>query len=171
VRRRGARTLAAALLLAATAGCRKAPEWPPPPAPVHLGEDACAECRMLVSEKAFGAQAQDRAGKVRHFDDLGCLLVHARAQAAGGAPVDPAGVYVRALGDGTWIPATSAWIVRSEAIHSPMGYGLAAFASREAAQAEAGRAGHAARTSSLAELLAGGSQDFAQPGAARRPSP
>jgi copper chaperone NosL len=124
----------AVLGLAAAAACKESRPWPPRPASVHLGEDTCATCRMIVSEERFGAQVQDRSGRVSHFDDLGCLLEHARK-----GPVELEGAFVRDLRSGSWVAGPRAFILRSDALRSPMGSGLAALATREEGQAEAAR--------------------------------
>ncbi len=105
---------------------------------------------MLISEERFGAQVHDRAGRVDHYDDVGCLAEHGRR-----ATFDPQGAFVRPYGGGAWIPAGAAWVVRAADIRSPMGSGLAAFPSEAEARAEAGRHDEAT-VLPLAELLRGG---------------
>jgi copper chaperone NosL len=125
--------VAVALLLAA--GCGGASAWPPPPAQVHLGEDACAFCRMIVSDARFAAQAQTRtAAGAQVFDDLGCLITSSKS-----APLDPQGIYVRQFDGDAWVRGDQAVVVRAEDISSPMGSGLAVFATRTAAESEAAR--------------------------------
>lgn len=125
-----ARPAALVLGALAIAGCAREYAWPPPPAEVHFGEDDCAHCRMIVSDEHFAAQRRGRDGSVRIYDDLGCLL-------ADGPSPEPEGVYVRAF-DGTgWVRADRATIVQSADVRSPMGFGLAAFASPDGARAAA----------------------------------
>jgi copper chaperone NosL len=139
----------AALLLAAS-GCTSQLAWPPEPAPVALGEDACASCRMIVSDARFAAQERDRAGGTRFYDDVGCLLRDAKAR---GAAVDPAAVFVLRREGGGWVRATEALAVRSPRIVTPMGSGIAAFGARGAAEAEAKRVG--AAVAPLADIVTG----------------
>jgi copper chaperone NosL len=139
---------AALFFLGPLAGCgARAPAWPPEPAEVRLGEDACAGCRMIVSEARFAAEVRSRDGGTRYFDDLGCLL-----RAAAGA--EPTGVFVRAYEDGeSWLRGDRAFAVRAGDVASPMGFGYAAFATREAAESFAEK--HPGATvASLAALLA-----------------
>jgi copper chaperone NosL len=100
---------------------------------IHFGEDACAECKMIISDETFAAELQTRTEEPLLFDDLGCLL----KRAASTSP-DPSGVFARTAG-GNWLDGQHAWIAHSRAISSPMGYGLAAFPTRESAEAEARR--------------------------------
>ena len=143
--------LTTAMLLLAVllpVSCRGEVPWPPPPAAVRLGEDACACCRMIVSDGRFAAQALSRAGDVEWFDDLGCLLGR-----HGGAACDPQGVFVRSFGDESWVRGDRGFAVRAPDLATPMGYGIAAFATSAEATSEAGR--HVGATvTSLAALLA-----------------
>ncbi|HSF40931.1 MAG TPA: hypothetical protein VLT87_14135 [Thermoanaerobaculia bacterium] len=124
----------ASLFLVLAAACTRAPAWPPEPAELHLGEEPCAECRMLVSEARYAAQLRTPDGAVKVFDDLGCLLTHRR-----GTAYDPAGVFVLTGEPASWTRGDRAHVVHSGGFASPMGYGLAAFPTREAAEAEAAR--------------------------------
>jgi copper chaperone NosL len=145
------RHVAAALLAAALlAACQGATTWPPAPAEARLGEDACAHCRMIVSDGRFAAQAWDRDGTVEWFDDVGCVL-----ERRGGPGSDPAAVFVHAFDDASWVRGDTGFVVRSPDIASPMGHGFAAFATR--ARADAAAAKHRdASVSPLSALLLGG---------------
>lgn len=132
------------------AGCGGAAAWPPAPAEVHLGEDACARCRMLVSDGRFAVQARRRAapGEVMAFDDLGCLVAEARK-----APLELEGVFVQRFDGEGWVRGDAVQVVRSGDIASPMGSGCAGFATRASAEAEAARR-PGASVSGLQELIA-----------------
>ncbi len=120
--------------LALVAGCHDAAPWPPVPTSVALGEDACAGCLMITSDARFGAQLHDRQGGVQQFDDLGCWQ-----KAVAGTHPELVASFLRSFPEGAWIRADRAFVVRSAELHSPMGSGLAAFATREAAAAFAQR--------------------------------
>ena len=99
------------LLAACTAGdpVARSPRW---------NKDACAHCRMAVSEPAAAAQLVGAGGLVRHYDDLGCLL----ADRAAHPELAAAAVFVVAPG------TTESW-VRAEQVRfqdggrTPMGFG------------------------------------------------
>lgn len=129
----------AALALVSLASCDAKKPWPPEPSEIALGEESCAMCSMIVSDDHFAAQVKTREGTLSVFDDLGCLLVK-----AGPSRPDPAGVFVRAFDGSGWVRGDRATVVRSPDFHSPMGFGFASFASRDAAEAEARR--HAGAT-------------------------
>jgi copper chaperone NosL len=140
----------AAIVVVMVSACSRPPAWPPLAVDADLGHDACAGCRMIVSDGRFAAQYHDRAdpdGATEFFDDLGCLLA-----AHGGASCDPQGVFVRSFDDAGWVRGDQGFVVRAAAFTSPMGHGLAAFATRPAAEAQA-RSRADARLFELATLL------------------
>jgi copper chaperone NosL len=116
-------------------GCKASSfHWPPEPAEIHLGEDTCSACKMIISEERFGAQLHVRNEAVLIYDDYGCLLKSTNATSSGDAVV-----YVRSFEDGSWLKVEQAIFVISKEISSPMGYGIAAFAARKSAEEFAGR--------------------------------
>lgn len=108
----------AAVLLA---GCGK-PDLSQPPT-VRLGEEACAFCRMIVSDQRFAAAIVDESGEALKFDDIGCLVQYADEHARKGAVS-----WVYGFDDQRWLDARAATFVYSSRIVSPMNHGLAAFA-------------------------------------------
>lgn len=116
-----------ALAIAATlAGCSGAPIDGPPA--IRYGEESCAQCGMLISDAAFAAALVAPGHDAAKFDDIGCLLAYRAARAA------PAGqVWVHDMETGAWLDAEAAVFVRSQAIETSMGSGLAAVASEAAA--------------------------------------
>jgi copper chaperone NosL len=146
-RRAPAAVAVAALLVLGFAACGGKTAWPPAAVDPDLGRDACASCRMIVSDARFAAERLDRDGTVEFFDDVGCLLA-----ACGGATCDPLAIFVRSFDDARWIRGDECVVVKSAAFASPMGFGAAAFATRSAAEAEARK--HAdARLFELPSLL------------------
>ncbi|MBI3268050.1 MAG: nitrous oxide reductase accessory protein NosL [Planctomycetes bacterium] len=114
------------------AGCGEEPRGP---VTIALGEDACAACRMIVSEAKYAAQTRLRDGRVEVFDDIGCL---ATRLAAG---QDPAASWVADYTTGAWIDARTAHYLRSDTLQSPMAWGLAAFSRPADAEALAAKRG------------------------------
>jgi len=97
---------------------------------IRYGAESCARCGMIIDEVRF-AGARSGPGKAsKHFDDIGC--------AAMDSVDDPAaeGVrfFVHDYTDESWLDAASATYVIADAIRSPMAYGLAAAATRVAAE-------------------------------------
>jgi len=96
----------------------------PPEGPVEPVWDhaRCARCGMLVSEPRFAAQIQRRDGKVLHFDDPGCLLLHEAGR--DGALGDAHAVWFHHAEASRWVPLRAVGFVAAEP--TPMDFGLAA---------------------------------------------
>jgi copper chaperone NosL len=106
----------------------RSPDSDGPPA-IRLGRDRCDACGMIISDLTYAAAAREGPAVYR-YDDIGCLIRGAgRALAA-----RRASAYVWDAAAHAWIDASSATFVRSPAIRSPMGYGVAAYRTPEAAR-------------------------------------
>jgi copper chaperone NosL len=108
------------------AGCGK-PDLSQPPT-IRLGEEACAYCRMIISDQRFAAAIVDEAGEASKFDDIGCLVEYADEHVPLGAVS-----WVGGFDGRKWLDAREATFVYSSRIVSPMNHGLAAFADARAA--------------------------------------
>lgn len=97
-----------------------------PPA-IRLGLDLCDGCGMTISEARHAAALTDAAGErpTLLFDDIGCLARYdARTDST------PSGErWVHDYRTGEWVAISAATFVRGAAISTPMGSGVAAFAS------------------------------------------
>jgi copper chaperone NosL len=109
--RRSGRLVAGAMALAA-AGC--AAQTPA----IAFGATVCDECRMVISDRRFGAALVTEHGKTLHFDSIDCLN---KTVARGESGVGSARWVVDANRPGTLIPWDSAVITESETLHPPMG--------------------------------------------------
>ena len=106
-------------VLLACAGCGADPSRPPS---IRYGEEACARCRMIISDDRFAAALVTSGGETLKFDDIGCLVDH-----EAGRQSPPGTTYwVRDSAGGDWLDARAATYVRSVTVPSPMGYGLKA---------------------------------------------
>jgi copper chaperone NosL len=116
-----ARTAAAALLAACVA-CRGGAARP---AAVDTRNDACASCRMPVSDPKLAAELAAPGEEPRFFDDIGCLRDFLAR-----TPGLPRGsvAYVADHRTGEWTPAARAIFSRCPAVETPMGSHLAAHA-------------------------------------------
>ena len=113
-----------ALFLAVVAGCSVEPG----PLRVQIG-NPCATCGMAVQEIRFAALLRTEGGD-RQYDSIECLVKDAGT--AGG------GVYLADYDRGALHAAESLWVVKGD-FPTPMGGGLAAFASIESAREVAER--------------------------------
>jgi len=121
----------------ALAACTRGPARP---AAVDTRNDACASCRMAVSDARFAAQLAAPGEEPRFFDDLGCL----RDYLATG-PRLPRGTVAFVADHRTreWVRAASAVLTRREGLETPMGSHLVAHASAASRDADPAAAGGA----------------------------
>jgi copper chaperone NosL len=109
------------------AGCGQADISRPPA--IRFGEEACAHCRMIISDERFAAARVDPDGETLKFDDIGCLVEYEADD------LPPAAAYwVHDFKGPEWLPARAAIFVHSANVASPMGHGLAAVPTPEAAR-------------------------------------
>jgi copper chaperone NosL len=112
---------AGVVLASCLSSCHAGPE------PIRFGQDECTGCKMIVSDRRFGAEIVTRKGKVLKFDDIGCLN---RFLTSGGITEDE--VKLRVVCDfnrpNAFIPVERAFFLRHEGLKSPMRSDAAAFA-------------------------------------------
>jgi len=117
------RLLAGIALLAAGAALvfalREAQRLPDGSVPVAWDREACARCRMLVSDPHFAAQLQTTDGRVLVFDDPGGLLLYVHER-----ELDVHAVWFHHLREDRWIARDAVGFVPAEP--TPMNYGLGA---------------------------------------------
>jgi copper chaperone NosL len=104
------------------------------PQPVHLGSEECDHCRMVISDLRFAAQALTTRGRAYKFDAVECLAIWVRAGDVPRKELHSLWVSNFAV-PGEWVAADEAVFLHAESLRSPMGQGLAAFASSEEAAA------------------------------------
>lgn len=116
------RRLTAALVFALTAGCARTR-----PEPILYNVDACATCRMQITDPRFGAALLTRRGKTIKFDAIECMRDYYK-QAANAN--DVASVWVSDFRHpGTMLDANTARFVDLGPGRAPMGRGWVAVAS------------------------------------------
>jgi copper chaperone NosL len=140
-------TLAVAVAAVLAACSRANPE----PAPLDTRNEACAHCRMVVSDARFAAQIVAPGEEPRFFDDLGCLRDWLRGR---GAPPRGAAAYVADHRTREWVLAPAAVYARVPGLSTPMGSHLVAH--RSAASRDADAAANGATPVPAAEVLGPG---------------
>jgi copper chaperone NosL len=111
------------LLLGVLPACTSGP---PHPVSIDTANDACAYCRMIVSDPHVAAQIVAPGEEPRVFDDIGCL----RDYLAQREMARDAVVFVADHRTGEWVHATDAVYTLSTGGRTPMASGLIAHASR-----------------------------------------
>ena len=109
------------------------------PADVHIGTEECAHCSMMISDRRFATQVLNTKGRSWKFDSIECLRAFVHAGTLGRDELHSA--WVTDGNDETWVRAETAAFLRSDAVRSPMGGGLLAFAAVSAAHAASEDAG------------------------------
>lgn len=103
---------------------------PPVALAIQPGEERCAHCRMDIADMRFNAQLITSKKKRHHFDSVECM----QAWMTEHKEVKIAHAYVKNFLQNTaFIDYTSAYYLQSKRVPSPMGAGLAAYATREQA--------------------------------------
>ena len=119
--------------LALLAACDK--DNPDTPPNITYGVSVCADCDMIISDERYASAtiAADERGHPTPllFDDIGDQIKYEAAN----AELHVLSRWVHDHATRQWIRAESASYVRSSALHTPMASGIAAFASRPAAEA------------------------------------
>jgi copper chaperone NosL len=115
------KALALIALALVPAGCTSGA---PAPAPLDTRNEACASCRMAVSDARFAAQVVAPGEVPRFFDDLGCLAAYLRS---GAAPAQ-ATAFVADHRTRAWVRAEVAVYTRVPALSTPMASHLIAHA-------------------------------------------
>jgi copper chaperone NosL len=131
---RGGRVVTPLLLMLGLFACSTGPE------PIRYGQDECAQCKMTLTDKRFGAEIVTSKGKVFKFDDLNCLVNFLDKGTVPGEQVAQT-LAIDFARPQTFVAVEKAFFLSNEAIKSPMRGDIATFstaADRDAASREIG---------------------------------
>ena len=110
-------------LLFGTSACTSGPQ------PIKPGVEACDYCKMTISQLNFGGEIITQKGKIYKFDDLHCLAAF-RKESIDSNTIKS--VYFLNFDEPhNLVDADHAFLLKSDALHSPMGGNTAAFESKE----------------------------------------
>lgn len=127
-RRQFLRCAACAAAGALLAACAPQSTEPQPPEIVY-DFDVCAGCGMLISEPRFAGALVLADGPALKFDDLGDMVMYQLDR----PNLKITAWFVHDYYTETWTRAETAFYIAYAGIASPMGHGLAAFATQAAA--------------------------------------
>ena len=99
--------------------------------PINYNEDQCASCKMIISDKRFGAELVTNKGKVFKYDAAECMLREVAKE--GKRKYARIGI-THFIDPGTLKNAEEAAYLVSENRPSPMGANLSCYASRVEAE-------------------------------------
>ena len=117
-------------LLPSLSACSRREQGTEPPV-VHLDEDVCEQCGMIVSDDRFASaivSLENGQRLVHIYDDIGEMAQNTDKMAH-----PDTSIYVHDYNSREWIDARTAWFVQSEKLMTPMASGIAAFATRDQA--------------------------------------
>jgi copper chaperone NosL len=107
------------------------------PQPIQPGIDQCSFCKMTVSDTRFSCELITQKGKVYKFDDTHCMISFVNAPGTNKNSIKQ--FYLADFNETTkWLNAENAWLLKSEALKSPMGGNTAAFANADDQKKAAG---------------------------------
>ncbi len=135
---------ALALLAWLAFGCQKEPIKP-----VDLiADDLCAYCKGVIVEKQYAAEFITKDGFVRKFDDISCMVQHAKTKVK---PQNIEAYFIVDFPSQKWVPAQEAKFVKSDKFKTPKDGGILAF--QDPAKAQALASQYQAQVLTLDELL------------------
>lgn len=98
------------------------------PPEITYGKDVCSRCGMIISEEKFASGLVAQDGTSRPFDDAGEMIATIQQEGLGTNRA-----WVHDYDTVEWIDATEAFYVVAKDVVSPMGTGVVAFSTKEAA--------------------------------------
>ncbi len=119
--------LVSCLLLFAVACARSAKIEPPE---IAYGHDMCDVCGMLIGEPPFAAALLLNDGTTLKFDDLGEMFAYHQKN----PDRQVRAWFVHDYESEVWLRGEEAFYVVSAQLQTPMGFGMAAFAEKSAAE-------------------------------------
>jgi copper chaperone NosL len=149
---------AAALATLLASAC---PRGEPSPAKLDPRTEACAFCRMAVSDPRSAAQLVAPGEEPLFFDDIGCL----RGRLAASPPPRGAAAFVADHRTGAWVRAERAVYTHQPAVETPMGSHLLAHS--DAASRDADPAARGGRPVAAGEALGAGAGQAGESGGRR----
>lgn len=108
------------------------------PEPLAVGQEACASCRMTVSQPEFASQLLVEGELPKFFDDLGCLHSYLASTSPG---PESAVIFVTDHRTREWVRADAAVYTRAPAVVTPMASHLVAHVAVSSRDADAGLGG------------------------------
>ena len=135
--------MGAALILGA---CQK-----PAAKPLEIAQnDLCFRCKAPIAEKQYAAEFATKDGFVRKFDDISCMVDHAKGKVG---VRNISAYFVADYGTKEWLKGEEATFVRSEKFKTPMNGGILAF--KDKAKAQGLAKNYQAAVLTLNDLLGG----------------
>lgn len=127
-------SMIALLMVLVTAACSSPQTEQPQPPEIQYGLDLCDACGMTIDDPRFASATLLKDGAYRKFDDIGDMIVYHMDH----PDQQVSAWFVHDHDSEEWLRAEEAFYVVSTEIESPMGHGIFAFATQQAAENYAG---------------------------------
>jgi copper chaperone NosL len=95
------------------------------PPEIVYGQDTCDRCGMIIGEPRFASATQLKNGDYLKFDDAGEMFAYHAAN----PEIEVLAWWVHDYTTEEWIAGEVAFYVKSDTLSTPMGTGIASFAS------------------------------------------
>lgn len=117
--------------------------------PIIYSKDACHYCKMIITDKRFGAEVVTQKGKVHKFDSIECMAHHVE-----GSKDNLGAAYVVDFSaPEKMVEFKSAYFMHDPNVRSPMGKGIFGSNSSESFQNKAGATGELLRWQDVLKLI------------------
>ncbi len=120
--------VATLLILVFLSGCAVKPQ------PFEAGKDACAFCKMGITDTRFGGEILTKKGKVMKFDDLQCMAGYLHTGILSEKDIAQK-LTINYNAPNSFLEVEKAFFVKSDELKSPMGSNTAAFPDQTSANA------------------------------------
>lgn len=121
----------------ALVGCGAPTTGEAQPPEIAYGQDVCDSSGMIISEPRFAAATLTSDGQTHKFDDIGAMFSYHKTR----HDLKVRAWFVHDYHTQAWVRGETAFYVKSPQVRSPMGWGIAAFGDRAAAETLASRFG------------------------------
>ena len=102
------------------------------PQKINIGVENCSFCKMIISDNRFGAEAITQKGKIYKFDEIQCLLNFIKSEKENFKDADFYFTDFETKHD--LIKSSGGFLLKSDALKSPMNGNIAAFSSKQSLQ-------------------------------------
>jgi copper chaperone NosL len=103
-------------------GCNTGPE------PIRFGKDPCHSCKMIISDRSFGAEVVTKKGKVYKFDDTRCVFSFLKSEQVAADQIGNVYLVDYAQKE-KLISVETAFLLKGDKIRGPMAGDIAVFES------------------------------------------
>ncbi len=102
--------------------------------PIDYENDGCGYCKMIITDKRFGAELITKKGKIYKFDSIECLAAYVEQKIEDVSVIESLWT-IDFTRPGVWLDCETAEYLHSRNLPSPMGAFLSSFQNKTACDA------------------------------------